>query len=214
MWASVLGRAHLRGGRTRPRLPPRPSACSPPAAGDGSGGSPAAGAGTQPHTAYIGAGAAPAPAPPPSPPATSPAPAASQSPRRASTNKGPALSPDAPPFYPGGTPGRSKSMRWTELSDCSDSDCESISSLVPQPSTSTLSAGAPRLGGPSQIGRGPAPTLVPGSSNCSRWRRSRSRLSLGHWARSAAGGGGTALSAAAVGQTPHRVPTRSASLCT
>lgn len=66
------------------------------------------------HRPALGANAPPAsPVPPPAQPSCG-----------SSRGKGPApLSPDATPFFPGETSGRSKSMRWAEYSDdCSDFD--------------------------------------------------------------------------------------------
>lgn len=59
-----------------------------------------------------------------SPAAATPAPPATHA---TAKGKGPApLSPDAAPFFPTGTPGRSKAVRWSEDSDFEDSDVDSV----------------------------------------------------------------------------------------
>lgn len=67
--------------------------------------------------------ATPAAASPPSPPEATQAPSATPQPAQ----KGPSLSPNAPPFFPAEISGRSKAKRWSSESDYSDD--ETIESL-------------------------------------------------------------------------------------
>jgi hypothetical protein len=72
------------------------------------------------------------PPPNPSPSAATPAPPATNPTSAALLGKGAApLSPHAIPFYPSDTPGRTKSMRWSEESDFSDDDFDAEPSPPP-----------------------------------------------------------------------------------
>ncbi|CAD6258597.1 unnamed protein product [Miscanthus lutarioriparius] len=90
---------------------------------------------------------------PTSPPAANPAPPATQPnpPHPCSTSRGkrPAsLSPHAPPFFPSGNPGRSKTMRWSD--DAVYSDYESEAETAPSAKPSFLDV--VRRGSSAQVG--------------------------------------------------------------
>lgn len=131
---------------------------------------------------------APSPNPPPAPqpPAATPAPDATKA-SLCSSGKG-ALSPDAPPFFPDGAQGRSKTMRWVEISDYSDSDTDSVQSAGKPSYLDAVLRGTPVLVDPDLAGDGtqpptqtvempPAEEVAEGrkSARKRRWRRMKPR---------------------------------------
>lgn len=126
---------------------------------------------------------------PPSPPAatqaptaTETAPAVTEPDSTSSKGKGPTppppLSPDAITFFPHGSPGRSKAMRWSEDSDFSDNYSDTDSA----PPQRRSYRDAVRRGSPTQgdmeAGNSSSGTPVPSRSSRRRPRKGRGHVAL------------------------------------